>query len=462
MSWLPTDTHLKDKPITFNDIPDGWSITLADGSDVKGRALSLEEFSEIRIDAPKDYYGESEIEYTVLDEAGNTSTGILALTVINVNDAPLLTSASKVEVNDNIDDQDTILTLTASDIDNKPEDIRYTIVKDASGLFELDSQTGEIRLVSGATLDAHRQESYTLTVQANDGTDASQIQEITLNVKDATAPRVESIVSALQDDGSIKYTFTFSEKVTDFKEESVEIEDAMASVKEGSLTSNAEGTQYSLLLIPKDNVDGSINIHIPAGKVHDTAGNANEASSKDDSIKVHIGNDESETMTLDGNNNGYDWISLKGGDDTLTLKETLSDETAIDFGVGYDSLLIDTSESIDLSNLSNLESMTLNSGSSADLHSIDIKDLIDDEHDTLIITDFDHEGDSIISLEKETVMLSQAKIQDSNKDGRIDADDATVVERTDSKGDTYSYDQYTSADGSYYIEIEQSLTLEWQ
>ena len=70
--------------------------------------------------------------------------------------------------------------VTAMDAD-EDDTLAYSLA-DESGSFQIDSESGQITVAEGASLDYEMQTSYTVTVTATDGEEASASAEITINV----------------------------------------------------------------------------------------------------------------------------------------------------------------------------------------------------------------------------------------------------------------------------------------
>ncbi len=179
-----------------------------------------------------------------------------------------------------------------------------------------------------------------------------------------------------------------------------------------------------------------------------------------DTVVIDVNTDHSDDLELSDYTDienieiqSLDTMMGTSNDDKITLKS--DDFNSIDLSAGNDTLIIDTTDKINLSKLHNIENITLNSGAKLDM--INISTLIENENNTIIITDFDHTKDTNNDHKKETVSLDKSDFKDTNSDGIIDENDATKVHH-----DGHDYDHYTSSDGTHFIEIEQTLTLDWQ
>ena len=120
------------------------------------------------------------------------------------NVAPEFTSSEEVTVSESVDDAYVVYTAIATD-DNAGDTLSYSLWDDAGGLFEIDSDTGEVSLIAGAILNFDTASSHQITVHAYDGTETTQ-QDVTVYVAaDAGAITYsnagESVVNALNRSG---------------------------------------------------------------------------------------------------------------------------------------------------------------------------------------------------------------------------------------------------------------------
>ena len=134
----------------------------------------------------------------VINDNGNTGTGggaDLSLADINididaVNDAPTIVSngggnSAAISIDENIA---AITTILATDIDNTPSEISYSIAGgDDAALFQIDSVTGELSFINPPdrenALDADDDHVYEVTVRASDGA-LTDTQNLSITVND--------------------------------------------------------------------------------------------------------------------------------------------------------------------------------------------------------------------------------------------------------------------------------------
>ncbi|WP_435622820.1 cadherin domain-containing protein [Flagellimonas sp.] len=95
----------------------------------------------------------------------------VTITVLDVNEAPVLTGPTSFNVNENIPDTEVFATLTAEDPEGT--NVTLTLTDDAEGVFEMTGE-GNISLVNGQLLDFEQQpNSYEIIVRTSDGTNES-------------------------------------------------------------------------------------------------------------------------------------------------------------------------------------------------------------------------------------------------------------------------------------------------
>lgn len=110
-------------------------------------------------------------EHTVTVQVSDGNSSVQAAITIKVvqsdpeNKLPVM-EAQSFEANEDITDTDVIGTVLASDPEE--ETITFAIVEDLDELFEI-TDTGELSLMEGKTLDFETKQEHTITVSANDG-----------------------------------------------------------------------------------------------------------------------------------------------------------------------------------------------------------------------------------------------------------------------------------------------------
>jgi VCBS repeat-containing protein len=144
---------------------------------------------------PADADGDNAYQLTVQASDGNggTSSQNLTVTVTNVNEAPVVTSAANVSV---VENQSAVTTVTSTDVDGGAPIYSIAGGSDAA-LFSIDPVSGALRFVGSkdfeAPADLDRDNVYEVTVQVSDGNGGSALQAIAVTVSDVNeAPVIDS------------------------------------------------------------------------------------------------------------------------------------------------------------------------------------------------------------------------------------------------------------------------------
>ncbi len=146
-------------------------------------------------EVPTDAGGNNVYDVTVEVDDGNggIATQAIAVTVTNVNEAPVITSGAAVSVAEN---QTAVTTVTSTDVDGGAP--TYTISGGAdAALFTIDSATGAVAFNAApnfeAPADAGADNVYDVTVQVADGNGGFDTQAIAVTVTNANeAPVITS------------------------------------------------------------------------------------------------------------------------------------------------------------------------------------------------------------------------------------------------------------------------------
>lgn len=118
--------------------------------------------------------------YQVSDGQDSSEPITVFLTITPVNDAPVVTSSSTLNLNENEPTTGTVYTATSSDAEGNA--ITYTL-SDANSIFTL-SQAGALVISDHSQLDFETFTSYDLTITASDGTDSSAPHLVTVTLND--------------------------------------------------------------------------------------------------------------------------------------------------------------------------------------------------------------------------------------------------------------------------------------
>ncbi len=148
-------------------------------------------------EAPKDSGADNTYNLTITatDDADPalSSSQDIEVHVTDVNEAPAVTSAATVAIDENSATTDVVYTATASDEDG--DNITFALAGTDATSFTLDADSGE--LTFNASPDHETKDSYSVTITANDGTVDSDAQTVTVSVNDLNeAPVATDIQSA--------------------------------------------------------------------------------------------------------------------------------------------------------------------------------------------------------------------------------------------------------------------------
>ena len=171
--------------------PEGNTLTYSlDGSDAEAFSIDSSSGALSFADAPDfenptDANGDNTYQLSLQVSDGNSIVSQeLSISVINVNEAPSITSAASADVPEN--SSGTIYTAAANDPENKT--ISYDIDGIDSGHFSIDSSSGALSFNSSpdfeAPTDANSDNTYELTIAVTDSITDSVTQAITIIVSD--------------------------------------------------------------------------------------------------------------------------------------------------------------------------------------------------------------------------------------------------------------------------------------
>lgn len=133
--------------------------------------------------------------YTVTVEVSDgalTASGIVTITVLNINEPPVITSLTfEFAHAENISDSEIIGTITATDVDAGTT-LTYNVAVNDNSLFEIESATGEVSLSSNKFLDFESKVVHEITVNVSDG-QLSTSQLVTVNVTNVVDANVTTL-----------------------------------------------------------------------------------------------------------------------------------------------------------------------------------------------------------------------------------------------------------------------------
>ncbi len=162
------------------DAGDSATYSIADDAsglfEIVGDELKLKDGVTLDHESQDSY----EVTLKVEDSAGASYSETVTINVADLNEGPTDIALSADSVNEN-DAGATVATLSSSDPD-AGDSATYTIVGDASGLFEIVGD--ELKLKDGVRLDHESQDSYEVTLQVEDSAGATYTESVTINVAD--------------------------------------------------------------------------------------------------------------------------------------------------------------------------------------------------------------------------------------------------------------------------------------
>ena len=143
----------------------------------------------------KDYHGADSFEYRLRDTGGLTDTALVAIDVTVVNDAPeFLESmpARLVSVSarafDNVG-----APVAAKDVDGS-DTLTYSLSGTEAQFFDIDPGSGQITVGDAVTFDIATKDTYSVTVEADDGNGGRAHVEVTITVRPVSDHRSSSAV----------------------------------------------------------------------------------------------------------------------------------------------------------------------------------------------------------------------------------------------------------------------------
>ena len=182
---------------------DGDDVTLAIAGGADEKLFDLNEAGALIFRRAPDYEAPTDVGknnvYDVIlranDGKGNVTEQALAVTVTNVNEAPVITADSDVE----IDEGTTVVTaVTASDVDE--DTVSLTLEGDDANLFQITN--GVLSFLKApnyeAPADKNNDNAYEVTIVANDGKGETSTQDVVVNVADV--PEADKFTLTIDDD----------------------------------------------------------------------------------------------------------------------------------------------------------------------------------------------------------------------------------------------------------------------
>ena len=160
-----------------------------------------------------------ELTLEVSDSAHTTSQA-LAITVDDTNDnAPIITAAQSLSIDENSANGSAIGTVVATDADASPTTYQdWTITSgNTNAAFAIDSSSGELSVATSSELDHESTASYTLALSVSDGVNTASAETLSINVDDVNdnAPIITAAQSFSIDENSANGTIIGTVVATD-------------------------------------------------------------------------------------------------------------------------------------------------------------------------------------------------------------------------------------------------------
>ena len=139
-----------------------------------------------------DYNGSDSFTVTITDDAGNSSTQVISVTVTPVNDAPIDLALSANTVAENAANGTSVGTVSGTDPDSGDTQ-SYSLTDTAGGRFAIDSSTGEITVANGALLNYEAAASHSVTVRVTDSGGLTYDETFTINLTDGNEAPINQV-----------------------------------------------------------------------------------------------------------------------------------------------------------------------------------------------------------------------------------------------------------------------------
>ncbi|MCK5807391.1 cadherin repeat domain-containing protein, partial [bacterium] len=289
----------------------------------------------------------------------NSDSETVAIDLNNLNDSDPILSDVEWSLSEVADIGTVVGTITAVDGDGDLNTISYAIIAgNDAGVFAIDSATGQVTVADNSTLDFELTTQYILTVEASDGTHATEAFA-TINITDENGVCGEAEVV-----GELPYTHTSSttdrpSSLTAYGESCIEEEypspDFVYSIELET------GDRIEITLDPANGFDGVLLLLGNCGEDEDCLDAINEFGIGENEV-IHYEATEDETLFI-----VVEGVSDASGNYILTVEEWAAetpDETTDDLS-DEDSESETPDETVDEANTAS-DDDTADSGDSAD------------------------------------------------------------------------------------------------
>lgn len=158
---------------------DGDPITYTLGGTDAG-AFNISATGDVTLKNPADFETKNSYAFSVIASDGeHSTTQNVTLTVVDKNDAPVITSDAEATIAENSPIATVVYHAVATDQDD--DAITFSLTGDDAGAFNINAETGEVTLKAPA--DFETKDSYSFNVVASDGT-AETTKAVTLHITD--------------------------------------------------------------------------------------------------------------------------------------------------------------------------------------------------------------------------------------------------------------------------------------
>ncbi|GAA0294004.1 hypothetical protein GCM10009128_10740 [Psychrosphaera haliotis] len=227
------------------------------------------------------FFGDDTFEYKISDGNGSSDRGIITLAVAAVNDAPILSAQSFSGILENVSSGHVVGTVIASDIED--DSITFEISGGDSGLFNIDSNTGQLTVNGNSVLNFEAFQSHIIEVKATDNgsPNAFSTANISIGIENVIEPKAPVEAS------------NFGRTLTGYI-------DLYGSKQSATLTDITEvnGNVYASGHI--DNVDSDVYLIS-----YDVDGNINSSFGTNGELTLNLGGEEQAKAITKGNGNLY-------------------------------------------------------------------------------------------------------------------------------------------------------------
>lgn len=173
-----------------------WTIASGNGDgifaiDAASGAITVADISNLNFEAAPSYA----LTITVSDGTNTSNPRTVTISIVDQNDAPVLTPTAPMNINENSSAGTVVGTVAATDED-AGDALNYSITSALPGVpFAIDSATGLISVANPAQIDFEAITTFNLTVQVQDAGGLTDSQVVTVNVNDVNEVPTDLVLS---------------------------------------------------------------------------------------------------------------------------------------------------------------------------------------------------------------------------------------------------------------------------